>query len=91
MNGMTTGLRMLTIMHCSDIKSKTMIVKPKPLAILIIFSFVLLLVTGCEAHHPDTVMGFIFWIAFAVFASSMTHLAKNRKFYDKYVDEDELP
>ena len=67
-----------------------MIIRPKPLSFFIILSFCLLCVTGCEAHRPETLVGFAFWFSFVVFALLMVHLAKNTKYYDKYFDDDEL-
>jgi len=61
--------------------------KPKLLAAIIIISFISVLMTGCEAHRPETAVGFAFWISFGVFAASMIHLAKNDKYYSKYIDE----
>lgn len=60
---------------------------PKLLAALIVVSFVSLLMTGCEAHRPETALGFTFWISFGVFAFCCIHLSKNDRYYSKYIDE----
>lgn len=63
---------------------------PKLLAALIILSFVSIVMTGCEAHRPDTAVGFVFWISFGVFAFSMIHLAKNERYYKQFLDDEHL-
>lgn len=65
-----------------------MIIKPKALAVLIIFSFLLVLITVNEAHNPISVVGFIFWLSFAVFAFCCTHLSKNEDYYKQFIDND---
>lgn len=61
--------------------------KPKFLAMLIISSFVLLVVTNGGASEPDTALGIVFWLSFGVFASCVIHLSKNERYYSKYIDE----
>ena len=63
-------------------------IKPKPLAAIIIFSFIFLVMTSCAAHRPETALGFAFWISFGVFAASKIQLANNEKQY-KHDLEDE--
>ena len=65
-----------------------MIINPKPLACMIIFSFVIILATCYKAHEPFTLAGLIFWISFSVFAFSCTHLSKNENYYKNYFDDD---
>lgn len=60
---------------------------PKLLAALIITSFVSLLMTGCEAHRPETALGLTFWVSFGVFVFCCMHLSKNDRYYSKYIDE----
>lgn len=62
-------------------------INPKVLALVIILSFISLCGTigGCD--RPDTLVGILFWISFAVFAASCIHLAKNDKYYKDYIDE----
>lgn len=67
-----------------------MILKPKTLAISIVASFVLVLMTISEAHNPSSFAGVLFWLSFAVFAFSCIHLSKNEKYYSKYLDDEEL-
>lgn len=62
-------------------------IKPKPLAAIIIFSFVFIALFASEAHKPESVAGFIFWISFGVFAASVIHLSKNEEYYKNYLDE----
>ena len=63
-------------------------IKPKPLASIIIFSFIFLVMTSCAAHRPETALGFAFWISFGVFAASMIHLAKNEKQYKNDLEDE---
>lgn len=61
---------------------------PKLLAAIIIFSFICVLMTGCEAHRPETAVGFAFWISFGVFVASMIHLSKNESYYKRFFDDE---
>jgi hypothetical protein len=62
-------------------------IHPRLLAILIIFSFLLVLLFIGGASEPISVQGATFWISFVVFAFGCAHLSKNDKYYKKYIDE----
>ena len=64
-----------------------MIIKPRILSILIIFSFVLLVITNGEATELN-ILGFAFWFSLTVFAFCCIHLAKNEEYYKKFLDDD---
>lgn len=67
-----------------------MILNPRLLSALIIFSFVSILMFVNEAHRPESVEGFIFWMSFGVFAFSMIHLGKNEKYYKQFLDDEHI-
>ena len=58
-----------------------------PLAVIIIFSFIFLVMTNDGASEPLSVQGIIFWLSFLVFASMIIHLQKNEEYYKRYIDE----
>lgn len=64
--------------------------RPKLLSALIIFSFVFIVMFVSEAHRPESVAGFIFWMSFGVFAFSMIHLGKNEKYYKQFLDDEHI-
>lgn len=64
-----------------------MILKPRLLLVLTIFSFCIMLMTNCGATEPTTALGFTFWISFGVFVFCCIHLAKNEDYYKNYIDE----
>lgn len=61
-----------------------MILKPIPLALILIISFVILLFTNGGASEPTTALGIVFWLSFGVFAFGCIHLSKNEKYYKSY-------
>lgn len=67
-----------------------MILKPKTLIRMVIISAIVMIATSCEAHNPDTVIGFAFWGGMAVFAFCFHQLDKNENYYKNDIDNDEL-
>lgn len=63
-------------------------IKPKPLALIILFSFSLVVITCSGASEPTTVLGIAFWLSFAVFAFCCIHLSKNEEYYKQFLDDD---
>lgn len=65
-----------------------MIPKPKVLMSVIVVTAITMIATMDEAHNPETLLGFIFWIAMSVFAYCFYKLDKHEKFYEKCSDDE---
>lgn len=63
-------------------------IKPKPLAIIILSSFSLVVITNSGATEPTSVLGIVFWLSFGVFAFGCIHLSKNEEYYKQFIKDE---
>ena len=65
-------------------------INPRLLLILILSSFLVMILTACEAHQPESAVGFAFWASLFVFGVCCSHMSNNKDYYNKYLDDDDI-